>query len=124
MKALKLGMSELYFMLVLIKEYRELNYTGFRKILKKHDKVFGTQRGMIWFHENVVDSIFFTSDDLSDLTSTIETIYIEKLEGGNRHEAMRQLRVTREDERASAWVLFRIGLWSGILAAMSVLIGI
>lgn len=36
---LKLAFSEFYLSLVLLQNYQNLNYTGFRKILKKHDKV-------------------------------------------------------------------------------------
>lgn len=38
-KQLKLAYSEMYLNLVLLQNYQNLNYTGFRKILKKHDKV-------------------------------------------------------------------------------------
>lgn len=36
---LKLAFSEFYLSLILLQNYQNLNYTGFRKILKKHDKV-------------------------------------------------------------------------------------
>lgn len=36
---LRMAFSELYLHLVLLQNYRFLNYTGFRKILKKYDKV-------------------------------------------------------------------------------------
>ena len=45
---LKLAFSEFYLMLVLLQNYQTLNYTGFRKILKKHDKLFQTTRGEEW----------------------------------------------------------------------------
>jgi SPX domain protein involved in polyphosphate accumulation len=45
---LKLAFSEFYLMLVLLKNYQTLNFTGFRKILKKHDKLFETTRGDKW----------------------------------------------------------------------------
>ena len=45
---LKLAYSEFYLMLVLLKNYQKLNSTGFRKILKKHDKLFETTRGDQW----------------------------------------------------------------------------
>jgi SPX domain protein involved in polyphosphate accumulation len=37
---LKLGFSEFYLSLILLQNYQTLNFTGFRKILKKHDKVY------------------------------------------------------------------------------------
>ena len=45
---LKPAFSEFYLMLVLLKNYQTLNSTGFRKILKKHDKLFRTTRGDEW----------------------------------------------------------------------------
>ena len=36
---LKLAFSEFYLSLILLQNYQTLNYTGFKKILKKHDKV-------------------------------------------------------------------------------------
>ncbi len=53
---LKLAFSEFYLMITLLKNYQILNYTGFRKILKKHDKLFETTRGNEW--RFTLDSIF------------------------------------------------------------------
>ena len=36
---IKLAFSEFYLSLVLLQNYQTLNFTGFRKIMKKHDKV-------------------------------------------------------------------------------------
>lgn len=36
---LRLAFSEYYLSLILLQNYQNLNFTGFRKILKKHDKV-------------------------------------------------------------------------------------
>lgn len=38
-RRLRLPFSEFYLSLVLLQNYQNLNFTGFRKILKKHDKV-------------------------------------------------------------------------------------
>lgn len=38
-RELKLAFSEFYLSLILLQNYQNLNFTGFRKILKKHDKV-------------------------------------------------------------------------------------
>jgi hypothetical protein len=47
-KTLKVAFSEFYLMLILLQKYQLLNFTGFRKILKKHDKIFQTTRGDEW----------------------------------------------------------------------------
>lgn len=39
LQELKLAFSEFYLSLILLQNYQTLNHTGFRKILKKHDKV-------------------------------------------------------------------------------------
>lgn len=45
---LKLAFSEFYLSLILLQNYQTLNFTGFRKILKKHDKVstLGWEQGL------------------------------------------------------------------------------
>lgn len=39
MHEIKLAFSEYYLGVILLQNYQTLNFTGFRKILKKHDKV-------------------------------------------------------------------------------------
>lgn len=39
----KTAFSEFYLSLILLQNYQSLNHTGFRKILKKHDKVSGVR---------------------------------------------------------------------------------
>ena len=46
--SLKVAFSEFYLMLILLQKFQLLNFTGFRKILKKHDKLFQTTRGNDW----------------------------------------------------------------------------
>ena len=45
---LKLAFSEFYLSLILLQNYQNLNFTGFRKILKKHDKLLQTNAGAKW----------------------------------------------------------------------------
>lgn len=46
---LKLAFSEFYLSLILLQNYQNLNFTGFRKILKKHDKVISS---LLFLNEN------------------------------------------------------------------------
>ena len=50
---LKFAFSEFYLMLIFLKDYQTLNYTGFWKILKKHDRLFQTTRGNEWRYRNL-----------------------------------------------------------------------
>jgi len=47
LRDLKLAFSEFYLSLILLQNYQNLNHTGFRKILKKHDKVFALQSNVM-----------------------------------------------------------------------------
>ena len=55
---LKLAFSEFYLSLILLQKYQNLNFTGFRKILKKHDKMLKTESGGIWREEHVEIAFF------------------------------------------------------------------
>ena len=118
---LKLAFSEYYLSLVLLQNYQKLNFTGFRKILKKYDKNLKRDTGDKWRRENVESASFHTSKDIDKLISgnkktrlpfpvyfflknfvkcvhflffaDTETTFIENLEGGDRHRAMKRLRV-------------------------------
>lgn len=50
LQELKLAFSEFYLSLILLQNYQNLNYTGFRKILKKHDKVCKYYMMLLKFH--------------------------------------------------------------------------
>ena len=64
---LKLGFSEYYLSLVLLQNYQNLNYTGFRKILKKYDKNLKTDAGARWRSEYVDNAMFYTTKDIDKL---------------------------------------------------------
>ncbi|XP_006819156.1 solute carrier family 53 member 1-like [Saccoglossus kowalevskii] len=124
---LKLAFSEFYLSLILIQNYQNLNFTGFRKILKKHDKLLETDRG-VNFRVNLVEAApFFTSKQIDKLILETEQLYITDLEGGNRHKAMRKLRVPPLGDRQTPWTTFRFGFFSGtfvILCASIILAGV
>ncbi|THD20879.1 Xenotropic and polytropic retrovirus receptor 1 [Fasciola hepatica] len=101
MHDLKLAFSEFYLSLVLLQNYQTLNFTGFRKILKKHDKLFRRDNGLIWRQQHVEPAKFNTSREVDDLISKVENEYTEKLEQGDRQRAMKRLRVPPLSERAS-----------------------
>ena len=61
---LKLAFSEYYLSLVLVQNYQNLNFTGFRKILKKHDKNLETDSGAQWRKDHVDCAMFYTNKDI------------------------------------------------------------
>ena len=98
--------------------YQQLNFTGFRKILKKHDKVMSSENGAEWRAANVDTAPFYTNKQIDSMIRETENIYIEELEGGDRQRAMKRLRVPPLGEnQISIWTTFRVGLFAGIVIA-------
>uniref|UniRef100_A0A3B4T4A8 Xenotropic and polytropic retrovirus receptor 1a n=1 Tax=Seriola dumerili TaxID=41447 RepID=A0A3B4T4A8_SERDU len=127
-KDLKLAFSEFYLSLILLQNYQNLNFTGFRKILKKHDKILDTPRGADWRVAHVEVAPFYTCKKITQLISETETLVTTELEGGDRQRAMKRLRVPPlgAAQPALAWTTFRVGLYCGffiILAISFVLTG-
>ena len=92
-KDFKLAFSEFYLSLVLLQNYQQLNFTGFRKILKKHDKLMNAESGAEWRAAHVDTAPFYANKQIDAMIRDTENIYIEELEGGDRQRAMKRLRV-------------------------------
>ncbi|XP_065210081.1 solute carrier family 53 member 1 [Planococcus citri] len=117
---LKLAFAEFYLSLVLLQNYQSLNFTGFRKILKKHDKLLQTADGAQWRVQYVDNSTFYTNNDITRIISETEHLYTVYLEHGDRQKAMKRLRVPPLGEQRSPWITFKVGLFSGSFIVLSV----
>ncbi|KAG5895231.1 hypothetical protein JTB14_003448 [Gonioctena quinquepunctata] len=115
---IKLAFSEFYLSLILLQNYQNLNFTGFRKILKKHDKLLTLDYGARWRVENVEGSFFYLNKDIDRLIRETETAVTQELEGGDRQRAMKRLRVPPLGEQQSPWTTFKVGLFSGALIVL------
>lgn len=89
----KLAFSEFYLSLILLQNYQNLNHTGFRKILKKHDKLLRVDIGGKWQKEKVEASYFFVNRDIDKIINETELTVTTQLESGDRTKAMKRLRV-------------------------------
>jgi SPX domain protein involved in polyphosphate accumulation len=98
---LKLAFSEFYLSLILLQNYQSLNFTGFRKILKKHDKLFKTETGAEWRKANVDSATFYTNKKVDAIITEVENLFTLHLESGNRQRAMKRLRVPPFEEKVS-----------------------
>ncbi|UJR07238.1 hypothetical protein I4U23_011526 [Adineta vaga] len=112
---LKLALSEFYLMLILLKNYQTLNYNGFCKILKKHDKLFQLTTGYQWKLSFIDCTPFYQSSRVDQLIVEVENLYINKIEHGDRSRAMQRLRVPPLEEKQSAKVTFRLGIYIGMI---------
>ncbi|XP_076841478.1 xenotropic and polytropic retrovirus receptor 1a isoform X1 [Brachyhypopomus gauderio] len=121
-KDLKLAFSEFYLSLILLQNYQNLNFTGFRKILKKHDKILETTRGADWRVAQVEVAPFYTCKKITQLISETETLVTTELEDGDRQKAMKRLRVPPlgAAQPDPAWTTFRVGLFCGIFIILTV----
>ncbi|XP_065265175.1 solute carrier family 53 member 1 isoform X2 [Emys orbicularis] len=121
---LKLAFSEFYLSLILLQNYQNLNFTGFRKILKKHDKILETPRGADWRVAHVEVAPFYTCKKINQLISETETVVTNELEDGDRQKAMKRLRVPPlgAAQPAPAWTTFRVGLFCGIVIVLNITI--
>uniref|UniRef100_A0A3Q3RQ85 Xenotropic and polytropic retrovirus receptor 1a n=1 Tax=Mastacembelus armatus TaxID=205130 RepID=A0A3Q3RQ85_9TELE len=120
-KDLKLAFSEFYLSLILLQNYQNLNFTGFRKILKKHDKILDTPRGADWRVAHVEVAPFYTCKKITQLITETETLVTTELEGGDRQKAMKRLRVPPlgAAQPALAWTTFRVGLFCGFFIILA-----
>lgn len=122
MHDLKMAFSEFYLSLVLLQNYQNLNFTGFRKILKKHDKLFETDSGYKWKCEHVDSAPFYTNKQISSLIDETEAVFTAELELGDRQRAMKRLRVPPLNEQQSPWVTFKVGFFTGAFVVLLVVI--
>ncbi|CAF0819680.1 unnamed protein product [Brachionus calyciflorus] len=115
---LKLAFSEFYLSLILLQNYQTLNFTGFRKILKKHDKIFKTDRGSEWHKAYVETAPFYTTKKVDTFINDVVNLFTQYLENGDRERAMKRLRVPPFEEKQSPWTTFRLGLHIGMILVL------
>ncbi|GFN77603.1 xenotropic and polytropic retrovirus receptor 1 [Plakobranchus ocellatus] len=118
LRDLKFSFSEFYLSLVLLQNYQTLNFTGFRKILKKHDKMMQTTHGAEWRQAHVETSSFYTNKEVDHLIKDVEQSVTNELEGGDRSRAMKRLRVPPLGDEEQPWTNFRMGLFIGMFIVL------
>lgn len=111
-RQLKTAVLEHYRELELLKSYRMLNRTGFRKLLKKFDKRLGTNISP-GYMEKVDHSHFGSSDVLENMTPKVEDMYSTNFENGNRKVAVEKLRSNLSHDQFYSEV-FITGLFYGL----------
>jgi len=121
---LKLAFSEFYLSLVLLQNYQRLNFTGFRKIFKKHDKLIGNEEGKRWHHAHVESAFFHTNKDVDKLIEDTENIVTFQLESGDRQKAMKRLRVPPLNDAPQPWTAFRVGFSLGAFLVLAVAVAL
>ena len=116
-ESLKRNFCELYLHLVKLQNFKQLNHTGFRKILKKYDKLARRSHGKNVFNNDVCSAYFWTSKAVAEMLEQVEKVMIQSLERGDRTKAMNRLRVPPlgSEHKYSHWSSYFAGLFCGIL---------
>lgn len=121
---LKYACSEFYLSLIMLKNYQMLNYTGFRKILKKFDKIFNVSLGHEYFLKWIDKNSFYPTKDTDKLITDTENLFIYDLEKGDRSKAMKQLRVPPLSGQTNlvSWPSFEWGFCSGLFSILIIIV--
>ncbi|KAG8734798.1 hypothetical protein FRC10_011431 [Ceratobasidium sp. 414] len=111
-KKLKKAVLEFYRGLELLQNYRILNLTGFRKALKKFEKVTKIPSQSIYMRERVETCSFASGETCDHLLKDIERIYARRFEKGDEKKARARLRATSR-QSTHHFSTFRSGMLLG-----------
>ncbi|AOA61552.1 hypothetical protein PP7435_CHR1-1013 [Komagataella phaffii CBS 7435] len=113
-RQIKTAMLELYRGLEILKSYRLLNRTAFRKMIKKYDKTMNTQE-LPAFMVKIDEAYFNKSDVLDNIMQALEALYAKTFEHGNRKVAISKLRQSETPRSYNMQVFF-----SSLLLGMTI----
>lgn len=112
-KELRAAVLEFYRNLELIKNYRILNLTGFRKALKKFEKVTGIACLEMYTDERIAPCSFSRGEPIDQLIKHTEELFSQHFEHGDYKKARSRLR--GEDGPTTHYgAVFRSGLYLGL----------
>jgi SPX domain protein involved in polyphosphate accumulation len=112
-KELRRAMLEFYRHLELIKNYRILNLTGFRKALKKFEKTTHIQCLELYTEDRITPCSFSRGDTIDTLLQQTEDLFTEHFEHGNKKKARTKLR--QQDQPVTHYfTVFRSGTMIGL----------
>ncbi|KAL0481202.1 hypothetical protein AKO1_012592 [Acrasis kona] len=123
-RQLQTAFQEHYRSLVLLENFRKLNYLASTKILKKFAKYSGNAGTNELILQLVRGEVFFNSVILKHMMEATETIFTQYVSNGNRKDAMHMLRVPTSTSNATGHdnaILFRCGVWIGCSTSLTLL---
>ncbi|KAG8819078.1 hypothetical protein FRC19_010139 [Serendipita sp. 401] len=112
-KRLKKALLEFYRGVEYLSNYRILNLTGFRKALKKFEKVTSIRISQLYFAEKIDPSVLSNATPVENMLDEIEKLFAARFEGGDRKKARNRLRAHFK-ERSHHYSTFRTGLYIGL----------
>ncbi|ODN94664.1 hypothetical protein L198_04805 [Cryptococcus wingfieldii CBS 7118] len=112
-KDLRNALMEFYRQLELIKNYRILNLTGFRKALKKFEKTTKIESLELYTDEHISRCTFSKSEAIDNILKQVEDLYTIHFEHGDSKKAREKLR-RQQKEKTHYQSVFRSGIMMGI----------
>ncbi|ORY33359.1 SPX domain-domain-containing protein [Naematelia encephala] len=118
-KELRAAVMDFYRQLELIKNYRIMNLTGFRKALKKFEKGTKIHCLELYTDEKISPESFAKGETIENLIKQMETLYTEHFEHGDSKKARDKLR--RQFQESTHYrSIFRSGVMIGLGAPAAV----
>jgi hypothetical protein len=115
-ESIKRALADLYRWAKLLTNYSILNYTGFVKIIKRHDKNFPSEKDKFRniFGSSTTIYTFSSSVDAEKLCEHMEMIYAQWFCKGNRREAAVKILPKKGDGLDMDWSQLRLGFRLGM----------
>ncbi|KAK4685855.1 hypothetical protein P7C73_g4278, partial [Tremellales sp. Uapishka_1] len=112
-KELKEAVLDYYRQLELIKNYRIMNFTGFRKALKKFEKTTKIHCMELYTDEKIMKESFSKGDKIDGLIKQVEEMFTEHFEHGDSKRARDKLR-KQNQHTTHYYSVFRSGIYLGL----------
>jgi hypothetical protein len=113
------AMTDMYRTAKLLHNFAIMNYTGFVKIVKKHDKTFKEHKGR--FKKLTIESeVCSGGKDVGKLEERMERLYADWFCDGNLLEGRAQLLPKRGDGLQMDWSQLRLGYRLGMCAVLTI----
>eukprot|EP01113_Clastostelium_recurvatum_P036050 TRINITY_DN5091_c0_g1_i2.p1 TRINITY_DN5091_c0_g1~~TRINITY_DN5091_c0_g1_i2.p1 ORF type:complete len:778 (+),score=160.04 TRINITY_DN5091_c0_g1_i2:66-2399(+) len=119
LSVLRKAFREYYSGLFMLQNFVDLNHEGFRKILKKHDKVTGKTTKDAYMANKVETSAFFTTD-LKGMKEDAEGYFTDIFQIEKKSAARAELHPTSSSK--PHYHLFKLGMALGFAFAMFIMI--
>jgi SPX domain protein involved in polyphosphate accumulation len=115
-ESIKRALADLYRWVKLLENYSILNYTGFVKIIKRHDKNLPVEKDKFrnLFSSSTTIYSFSSKIDTEKLCKHMETIYAQWFCKGNRRDAAIKILPKKGDGLDMDWSQLRLGFRLGM----------
>lgn len=111
-KRLKKAVVEYYRGLEALNNYRILNLTGFRKAVKKYEKITQVPAQAAYMKERVEPSAFASGAMVNSMLKEMEELFAARFEFDDKKKAITHLRVGT-NQKSHHFSTFRTGMWLG-----------